>query len=101
MIDIAIDIVKKHLDEYYPNVKFNAFTSANGKGYLFFHVSNWGVRVALELTDEDSDEVTFSISNRVRKKKILEGQLKLIGCVDYSDRWDCYGFEKVPLRQEI
>lgn len=95
MIDVAIDIVKKHLDEYHSDTGFNTFTSANGKGMLFYNANNWHARIALELVDDD--ELTFYIGNQIRKKRILEGQLKLIGGINYSDRWDCYGFKKVSL----
>ena len=83
MIDVAIEIVKKHLEEYYPDGNFDIVIF--GKEYDFYCNQFWNVRiVVLGLVD---DEVLFDIHNRMRKKKILEKQLRLIGARKYSDKW--------------
>lgn len=84
MIDVAVDIVKKHLEEYYPDEDFKLLTYAN-KDYTFYSSTRWHARIVLGLVD---NEILFGISNQIRKKKILEGQLRLIGAIRYSDKWN-------------
>ena len=84
MIDVAIDIIKKHLEEYYPNEEFNMF-DYGGKEFTFHSHTRWHVRIVVGLID---NEILFGMSNQVRKKRILEGQLRLIGAMKYSEKWN-------------
>ena len=90
MINVAVDIVKKHIEDYYSDEEFKLLTYGN-KDYTFYNTGNWSTRIVLGLID---NEILFGISNRVRKKKILEGQLRLIGAIKYSEKWDCYGYDR-------
>lgn len=83
MIDVAVDIIKNHLEEYYPNEEFNI--SDYAKEYIFYNVRDWRTRIVLGLVD---NEILFGMSNRVRKKSIQEKQLRLIGAKKYSDKWN-------------
>lgn len=82
MIDVAIEIVKKHIEEYYPNEGFNMANYS--KEYTFYSSRNWNIRIVLGLVN---NEILFGMSNLVRKKKILEKQLRLIGAMKYSEKW--------------
>lgn len=90
MIEVAVDIVKKHLEEYHSDEDFKLLTYAN-KDYTFYSSKRWHARIVLGLVD---NEILFSISNQIRKKKILEGQLRLIGGMKYSEKWDYYGYDR-------
>ena len=89
MIDVAVDIVKKHLEEYYPNEDFSLRNYA--KEYIFYSDKNQNVKVIVGLVD---NEVLFDMHNSVKKKKILEKQLRLIGCRKYSERWNYFGYDR-------
>lgn len=90
MIDVAVDIVKKHLEEYHSDEEFNMF-DYGGKEFTFHSRTRWHVRVILGLVD---NKILFYMSNQIKKKKILEGQLRLIGGMKYSEKWDYYGYDR-------
>jgi hypothetical protein len=88
MIKVAVDIVKKHLEEYHPDEEFNIF-DYGGKEFTFHSRTRWNVKVVLGLVD---NKILFDIQRQVKKKKILEGQLRLIGGMKYTEVWDYYGY---------
>lgn len=83
MIDAAVDIVKNHLDENYPDGKFDIVIF--GKEYDFYSNEFWNVKIVMLMLADN--EILFDIHNSVRKKKILEKQLRLIGAMKYSEKW--------------